>query len=105
MVPVAVESPLGMAHALKARSTENITASHGGASGMSGSMGTLVRPAGRAQSISSDNITVRMAALSASGNTDSKGHEKGTNLSILAAYQCVYIVRQSCMIYDMIACC
>lgn len=80
-VPVPPESPLGMAHAQKARSAENIT-SHGGASGMSGGTGTLVRPAGRAQSISSDNIIVRMAALSASGNkqsvnTDSKGLEKG----------------------------
>jgi hypothetical protein len=59
-----------MTQAHKARSTENIT-SHGGASGTSG-VGTLVRPAGRAQSIGSDNITVRMAALSASGHTPSE---------------------------------
>jgi hypothetical protein len=83
-IPVPPESPLGMTHAQKARSAENIT-SHGGASGMSGGMGPLVRPAGRAQSISSDNITVRMAALSASGNkqsvhTDSKGMEKGKEI-------------------------
>jgi hypothetical protein len=54
---------------------------------MSGGMGTLVRPVGRAQSISSDNIIVRMAALSASGNkqsvnTDSKGLEKGNMCNI-----------------------
>lgn len=81
-VPAAPESPPGMAHAHKAHSIENIATSHVGASGMSGGFGTLVRPAGRAQSVSSDNITVRMAALSASGNkpsgnTDSKGQETG----------------------------
>ncbi|KAJ4429108.1 hypothetical protein ANN_26109 [Periplaneta americana] len=77
-VSVPPESPVGMAHALKARSTENIT-SHGGSSGISGG---IVRPAGRAQSVSSDNITIRMAALSASGNKpggniESKGQETG----------------------------
>jgi polyferredoxin len=71
-----------MAHAHKARSIENIATSHIGASGMSGGFGTLVCPAGRAQSVSSDNITVRMAALSASGNklsenTDAKGQDTG----------------------------
>lgn len=79
-VPVAPEAPLGMTQAHKACSTENI--SHSGASGSPGGVGTLVRPAGRAQSISSDNITVRMAALSASGHipsekTDSKDMESG----------------------------
>lgn len=80
-VPVPPESSLGISHAQKAHSTENIT-SHGDASGMSGGMGPLVRPVGQSQSISSDNITVRMAALCASGNkqsvnTDSKALEKG----------------------------
>jgi hypothetical protein len=81
-VPAGPESLLGIANAHKARSIENIATSHVGASGISGSFGTVVRPAGRAQSISSDNITVRMAALSASGrkpseNTDSNGQETG----------------------------
>lgn len=80
--PAAPESPLGMANAHKACSIENIATSHVGASGMSGGFGTVFHPAGRAQSVSSDNITVRMAALSASGNkpsenTDSKGQETG----------------------------
>jgi len=81
-VPVAPEAPLGMTQAHKACSTENITTSHSGASGSPGGVGTLVRPAGRAQSISSDNITVRMAALSASGHipsekTDTQETESG----------------------------
>lgn len=71
-VPVAPESPPGLTQAHKACSTENITTSHSGASGSPGGVGTLVRPAGRVQSISSDNITVRMAALSASGHTPSE---------------------------------
>jgi len=82
-VPVAPEAPLGMTQAHKACSTENI--SHSGASGSPGGVGTLVRPAGRAQSISSDNITVRMAALSASGHipsekTDSQDMESGKGI-------------------------
>jgi hypothetical protein len=82
-VPVAPESPLGMTQAHKACSTENIT-SHSGASGSPG-VATLVHPTGRSQSISSDNITVRMAALSASGHiplekTDSQDIESGKRL-------------------------
>jgi len=82
-VPVAPEAPLGMTQAHKACSTENIN--HSGASGSPGGVGTLVRPAGRAQSISSDNITVRMAALSASGHipsekTDSQDMESGKGI-------------------------
>jgi len=84
-VPVAAECPLGMTQAHKACSTENIT-SHSGASGSPGGVGTLVRPAGRAQSISSDNITVRMAALSASGHItsekiDSQDMESGKRIN------------------------
>ncbi|XP_021935533.1 ubiquitin carboxyl-terminal hydrolase 20 isoform X3 [Zootermopsis nevadensis] len=84
--PAAPESPLGMANAHKACSIENIATSHVGASGMSGGFGTVFHPAGRAQSVSSDNITVRMAALSASGNkpsenTDSKGQETGKEVN------------------------
>ena len=75
------EPPLSIALAHKARSTENITG-HSGSSA-TGNAGTVVRPAGRAQSISSDNITVRMAALSASGNksggnSEAKGPETGS---------------------------
>lgn len=89
-MPVAPESPLGMAQAHKARSTENIT-SHCGASGTSGG----VRPAGRAQSISSDNITVRMAALSASGHipsekTDSKDLASGRDMEYTAVVPRVF---------------
>jgi hypothetical protein len=74
-----------MTQAHKACSTENIT-SHSGASGSPGGVGTLVRPAGRAQSISSDNITVRRAALSASGHItsdkiDSQDMESGKRIN------------------------
>jgi len=92
-VPVAPESPLVMTQAHKACSTENITTSHSGASGSPGGVGTLVRPAGRAQSISSDNITVRMAALSASGHipsekTDSQDMESGEPTPVCALPGC-----------------